>query len=87
MLIGDEIKKEHDLDGTEEEVITSNIDCDFSDYMSEHKLTPTGIPGIDLSDPQQLASFAKLVVYCNVLQHSSQTFKWMRTVEKYVKIM
>lgn len=59
IVAGDDIKKEHDLDGAEEEVITSNIDSDFSDYMSEHKLTPAGIPGIDLSDPQQLASFAK----------------------------
>ena len=56
---GDDIKKEHDLDGTEEEVITSNIDTDFSEYMSDHKLTGGGLPGIDLSDPTQLASFAK----------------------------
>jgi transcription factor YY len=60
---GDGIKKEppSGLDGVEEEVITSSIDADFNDYMSDHKLTPPGVlPGIDLSDPQQLASLAKV---------------------------
>lgn len=58
-LAGEDVKKEHDLDAAEEEVITSSIDTDFSDYMSDHKLAPGSLPGIDLSDPQQLASFAK----------------------------
>jgi hypothetical protein len=61
-IAGDSIKKEHidGLDGTEEEVITSSIDADFTDYMSEQKLAlPGTLPGIDLSDPHQLASFAK----------------------------
>ena len=72
-----EVKKEHNVDGTKEEVITSNIDCDFSDdsmrlHMSEHiKLTPAGIPGIDLSEPQQLA---KLVMNSNISWPTSQTF-------------
>jgi hypothetical protein len=71
-IAGDGIKKEHvdELDGTEEEVITSGIDADFTDYMSEQKLTlPGTLPGIDLSDPHQLASFAKCVffiVYCSM---------------------
>jgi len=63
-FVGDGIKKEPSsgLDGVEEEVITSSIDADFNDYMSDHKLTPPGVlPGIDLSDPQQLASLAKYV--------------------------
>lgn len=48
------------LDATEEEVIASNYDNDFADYMTEQKLTlPGSLPGIDLSDPYQLAGFAK----------------------------
>jgi len=59
---GDGIKREplDSLDGAEEEVIASSYDADFSDYMSEQKLTmPGALPGIDLSDSHQLASFAK----------------------------
>jgi len=62
LFVGDDVKREHDLDATEEEVITSSIDTDFSDYMSDPKLTPGFFSGIDLSDPQQLASFAKYVI-------------------------
>ncbi len=43
----------------EEEVITTGIDADFSEYMSDHKHGV--LPGIDLSDPQQLTSLAKYV--------------------------
>jgi len=57
----DDIKKEHDLDGgTEEEVITSSIDTDFSEYMLDQKPPTDGLPGLDLSDPQQLTNFAKI---------------------------
>ncbi|ELU12870.1 hypothetical protein CAPTEDRAFT_223122 [Capitella teleta] len=58
---GDDIKKEQ-LVGTEEEVTTSSltsVDADFTEYMTGKKLPPGGIPGVDLSDPKQLAEFAK----------------------------
>lgn len=32
---------------------------DFSEYMTGKKLPAGGIPGIDLSDPKQLAEFAR----------------------------
>ena len=50
--------------GTEEEVTTSiaqAADADFTEYMTGKKLPPGGIPGVDLSDPKQLAEFAKYV--------------------------
>jgi len=59
IIIGEDIKREPEYDGPDdEEVITSSLDTDFSDYMSEQKL-PGGFAGIDLSDPQQLANFSK----------------------------
>ena len=62
MIVGDDIKKEP-LVGTEEEVTTSSLssaaDADFTEYMTGKKLPPGGIPGVDLSDPKQLAEFAK----------------------------
>ena len=61
--LGADIKKEQPLVGTEEEVTTSDIqmraDADFTEYMTGKKLPPGGIPGVDLSDPKQLAEFAK----------------------------
>lgn len=35
-------------------------DPDYEDYMTDRKL-PDGIPGLDLSDPKQLAEFARCV--------------------------
>ena len=32
---------------------------DYSEYLTGKKLPPGGIPGIDLSDPKQLAEFAR----------------------------
>nr|XP_006813890.1 PREDICTED: transcriptional repressor protein YY1-like isoform X2 [Saccoglossus kowalevskii] len=32
---------------------------DYSEYMTGKKLPPGGLPGVDLSDPRQLAEFAK----------------------------
>ncbi|XP_077996605.1 transcription factor YY2-like [Glandiceps talaboti] len=32
---------------------------DYSEYMTGKKLPPGGLPGVDLSDPKQLAEFAK----------------------------
>jgi transcription factor YY len=32
---------------------------DFTEYMTGKKIPPGGLPGIDLSDPKQLAEFAR----------------------------
>ena len=61
-IIGDDLKKEpHPLVGTEEEVTTTltSADADYTEYMTGKKLPPGGIPGVDLSDPKQLAEFAR----------------------------
>ncbi len=58
---GDDLKKEP-LVETEEEVTTSVLsqaEADFNEYMTGKKLPSGGIPGVDLSDPKQLAEFAK----------------------------
>ena len=64
-LPGDDIKQEaQPLIGTEEEVTTSiaqAADADYTEYMTGKKLPSGGIPGVDLSDPKQLAEFAKYV--------------------------
>ena len=39
-------------------------DPDYTEYMTGKKLPPGGIPGLDLSDPKQLAEFARLEYYC-----------------------
>ncbi|XP_033616053.1 transcription factor YY2 [Fukomys damarensis] len=39
---------------------TENTTPDYSEYMKGKKLPPEGIPGIDLSDPKQLAEFTKM---------------------------
>ncbi|TRY59678.1 hypothetical protein DNTS_027414, partial [Danionella cerebrum] len=39
----------------EEQIIGENSPPDYSEYMTGKKLPPGGIPGIDLSDPKQLA--------------------------------
>ncbi|XP_053436096.1 transcription factor YY2 [Nycticebus coucang] len=44
--------------GTERQ--TENSSPDYSEYMTGKKLPPEGIPGMDLSDPKQLAQFAKM---------------------------
>ncbi|ERE72928.1 transcription factor YY2-like protein [Cricetulus griseus] len=48
----------------EEQIIGENSPPDYSEYMTGKKLPPGGIPGIDLSDPKQLAEFARY--YCGV---------------------
>lgn len=45
----------------EEQIIGENSPPDYSEYMTGKKLPPGGIPGIDLSDPKQLAEFARCV--------------------------
>ena len=43
-----------------EEVVTCiDPDPDYTEYMIGKKIPPEGIPGIDLSDPKQLAEFAR----------------------------
>ncbi|XP_023607086.1 LOW QUALITY PROTEIN: transcription factor YY2 [Myotis lucifugus] len=37
-----------------------NLAPDYSEYMTGKKLPPGGLPGIDLSDPKQLAEFIKV---------------------------
>ncbi|XP_020738676.1 transcription factor YY2 [Odocoileus virginianus] len=39
---------------------TENSVPDYSEYLMGKKLPPGGIPGIDLSDPKQLAEFTKM---------------------------
>ncbi|NXU63108.1 TYY1 protein, partial [Horornis vulcanius] len=46
----------------EEQIIGENSPPDYSEYMTGKKLPPGGIPGIDLSDPKQLAEFASFTV-------------------------
>uniref|UniRef100_A0A131YJC2 Transcription factor YY n=2 Tax=Rhipicephalus TaxID=426455 RepID=A0A131YJC2_RHIAP len=44
--------------GTEDEESTPEPDPDYTEYMTGKKIPPGGIPGVDLSDPKQLAEFA-----------------------------
>lgn len=54
-------KKDIDHETVVEEQIIGEISPpDFSEYMTGKKLPPGGIPGIDLSDPKQLAEFARM---------------------------
>ncbi|KAH7940950.1 hypothetical protein HPB49_008321 [Dermacentor silvarum] len=41
---------------------TPEPDPDYTEYMTGKKIPPGGIPGVDLSDPKQLAEFAKVVL-------------------------
>ncbi|KAK3093242.1 hypothetical protein FSP39_013115 [Pinctada imbricata] len=55
----------------EEDASVSETDADFTEYMTGKKLPPGGIPGLDLSDPKQLAEFASLQPRdVQLLQHS-----------------
>ncbi|KAG8192819.1 hypothetical protein JTE90_014601 [Oedothorax gibbosus] len=40
--------------------MTPEPDPDYTEYMTGKKALPGGIPGVDLSDPKQLAEFAKM---------------------------
>ena len=55
-LFSDEDKKPNidDINGPPDET-----DPDYTEYMTGKKLPPGGIPGLDLSDPKQLAEFAR----------------------------
>ncbi|XP_006879234.1 PREDICTED: transcriptional repressor protein YY1 [Elephantulus edwardii] len=51
---------DHEMTVVEEQIIGENSPPDYSEYMTGKKLPPGGIPGIDLSDPKQLAEFARM---------------------------
>ena len=46
------------------------MDPDYTEYMTGKKLPPGGIPGLDLSDPKQLAEFARyyLIPFLEICQ-------------------
>ncbi|XP_025103474.1 transcriptional repressor protein YY1-like isoform X3 [Pomacea canaliculata] len=44
----------------DDESVAGDSDADFTEYMTGKKLPPGGIPGLDLSDPKQLAEFARI---------------------------
>jgi hypothetical protein len=39
-------------------------DPDYEEYMTGKRIPPEGIPGLDLSDPKQLAEFARYCALC-----------------------
>ncbi|XP_023593057.1 transcription factor YY2 [Trichechus manatus latirostris] len=51
-------KRDHETVAEEES--RENSLPDYSDYMTGKKLPPEGIPGMDLSDPKQLAEFTRM---------------------------
>jgi len=54
------VKQEMSDEMIHEEVGCQDQDPDFTEYMTGRKIPPQGIPGLDLSDPKQLAEFARL---------------------------
>lgn len=56
--ISDEDKKP-DVSSLDDMVSPDEADPDYTEYMTGKKLPPGGIPGLDLSDPKQLAEFAR----------------------------
>merc|ERR550519_2899315 len=48
------------LEGGGEEVSADEADPDYTEYMTGKKIPVGGIPGLDLSDPKQLADFARI---------------------------
>ena len=56
--IADEDKKP-DVSSLDDMVSPDEADPDYTEYMTGKKLPPGGIPGLDLSDPKQLAEFAR----------------------------
>ena len=42
-----------------EDVSADEADPDYTEYMTGKKIPVGGIPGLDLSDPKQLADFAR----------------------------
>ncbi|BFZ11812.1 hypothetical protein BsWGS_14850 [Bradybaena similaris] len=44
----------------DEDSVAGDSDAEFAEYMTGKKMPPGGIPGLDLSDPKQLAEFARI---------------------------
>ena len=44
-----------------DDVSADEADPDYTEYMTGKKIPVGGIPGLDLSDPKQLADFARFV--------------------------
>lgn len=58
----------------DDESVAGDSDADFTEYMTGKKLPPGGIPGLDLSDPKQLAEFARCGPRCGKIHG----LEWMR---------
>ena len=58
LIFADEDKKP-DVSSLDDMVSPDEADPDYTEYMTGKKLPPGGIPGLDLSDPKQLAEFAR----------------------------
>jgi len=56
----DEDKKDGILEVGEEIGSADEADPDYTEYMTGKKIPAGGIPGLDLSDPKQLADFARI---------------------------
>lgn len=54
----DDEDKKPDVSSLDDMVSPDEADPDYTEYMTGKKLPPGGIPGLDLSDPKQLAEFA-----------------------------
>merc|ERR1712001_208593 len=52
--------KKPDVSSLDDMVSPDETDPDYTEYMTGKKLPPGGIPGLDLSDPKQLAEFARI---------------------------
>ena len=62
LFFSDEDKKP-DMSSLEDMVSPDEADPDYTEYMTGKKLPPGGIPGLDLSDPKQLAEFARYLIF------------------------
>lgn len=58
----DDVDRKDNIDILEavEEVSGDEVDADYTEYMTGKKIPLGGIPGLDLSDPKQLADFARI---------------------------
>ncbi|CAM9508290.1 transcriptional repressor protein YY1-like [Lampetra fluviatilis] len=57
----DDKKSDGEAEDLAEEVVSGGSPLpDYSEYITGKKLPPGGIPGVDLSDPKQLAEFARM---------------------------
>lgn len=58
-----------------DDVSNPEPDPDFTEYMSGKKIQTGGIPGLDLSDPKQLAEFARYEMYGGFMFSFLYSFK------------